>query len=96
MPIRTSWSVSRLRPPLPLIPVQDFTNDDVALFLSMQVCLTAAAQMMINDLSRAKNKHILWETGPLCNSHTYMGVVLNEFMETMDEANRGSPLTSKS
>ncbi|THH31685.1 hypothetical protein EUX98_g2497 [Antrodiella citrinella] len=57
------------------------------------VCLTAAAQMMVNDLSRAKNKHILWQSGPLCNSHTYMGVVLNEFMETMDEANRGSPLT---
>ncbi|TCD67723.1 hypothetical protein EIP91_012022 [Steccherinum ochraceum] len=57
------------------------------------VCLTAAAQMMVNDLSKAKNKHILWQAGPLCNSHTYMGVVLNEFMETMDEANRGSPLT---
>jgi len=58
------------------------------------ICLTAAAQMMVNDLSKAKNKHVLWQSGPLCNSHTYMGVVLNEFMETMDEANRGSGLTS--
>ncbi|KAH8105306.1 hypothetical protein BXZ70DRAFT_920252 [Cristinia sonorae] len=57
------------------------------------ICLTASAKMMVNDLSNAKNGHHLWRTGPLCNSHTYMGVVLNEYVETIEEANRGSALT---